>query len=399
MSTGRCWPSWAAPTCASRSPMPWPGRSGWRRRPSGSTWQRSASSTFEAPDLERFPALRLAREALEAGGAAPIVLNAANEDGGRRVPRPADRFSRYCRDWSRSALAQTDAAAPRSIAEVIDIDRAAREQWPTPDERNGRLMLAQPPALVYHHRLHCAIGPLVFFHELGHYLGRALVRRRRGDASRSASAARSRLDRQARHPLEGRLAAAGRLCPVRRRHEPGEPAGAMPTISRRAIAGRAFHFKPWWQRFLIVLAGPVANFLLAIAIFAAFFAIVGIPRTPAVVGKSSPAAPRPAAGIRAGRPNRSRSPASATDIFEDIARDRHRFGPARRCQSSCRARRSSRRSFRSPSAPRSRRTSSARSIASACSACCGRRRWSQRLPAVQLVPGGDALHLRHRPAR
>ena len=34
---------------------------------------------FEAPDLERFPALRLAREALEAGGAAPIVLNAANE--------------------------------------------------------------------------------------------------------------------------------------------------------------------------------------------------------------------------------------------------------------------------------------------------------------------------------
>ena len=34
---------------------------------------------FEAPDLARFPSLRLAREALEAGGAAPIVLNAANE--------------------------------------------------------------------------------------------------------------------------------------------------------------------------------------------------------------------------------------------------------------------------------------------------------------------------------
>ncbi|MGN6374949.1 MAG: 1-deoxy-D-xylulose-5-phosphate reductoisomerase [Sphingomonas sp.] len=34
---------------------------------------------FEAPDPERFPALRLAREALEAGGAAPAVLNAANE--------------------------------------------------------------------------------------------------------------------------------------------------------------------------------------------------------------------------------------------------------------------------------------------------------------------------------
>ena len=34
---------------------------------------------FEEPDLERFPALRLAREALEAGGSAPAVLNAANE--------------------------------------------------------------------------------------------------------------------------------------------------------------------------------------------------------------------------------------------------------------------------------------------------------------------------------
>ncbi len=35
--------------------------------------------TFEAPDVERFPALKLAREALMAGGAAPTVFNAANE--------------------------------------------------------------------------------------------------------------------------------------------------------------------------------------------------------------------------------------------------------------------------------------------------------------------------------
>jgi 1-deoxy-D-xylulose-5-phosphate reductoisomerase len=35
--------------------------------------------TFEAPDEERFPALKLARQALKAGGAAPIVFNAANE--------------------------------------------------------------------------------------------------------------------------------------------------------------------------------------------------------------------------------------------------------------------------------------------------------------------------------
>jgi 1-deoxy-D-xylulose-5-phosphate reductoisomerase len=35
--------------------------------------------TFEAPDMARFPALRLARESLSAGGSAPTTLNAANE--------------------------------------------------------------------------------------------------------------------------------------------------------------------------------------------------------------------------------------------------------------------------------------------------------------------------------
>ncbi len=35
--------------------------------------------TFEAPDVERFPALDLARQALKSGGAAPAVFNAANE--------------------------------------------------------------------------------------------------------------------------------------------------------------------------------------------------------------------------------------------------------------------------------------------------------------------------------
>ena len=38
-----------------------------------------AQLTFEAPDPERFPALRVARAALVAGGGAPTVLNAANE--------------------------------------------------------------------------------------------------------------------------------------------------------------------------------------------------------------------------------------------------------------------------------------------------------------------------------
>ena len=40
---------------------------------------RIGSLTFEPPDLERFPALSLARQAMEAGGGAPTVLNAADE--------------------------------------------------------------------------------------------------------------------------------------------------------------------------------------------------------------------------------------------------------------------------------------------------------------------------------
>jgi 1-deoxy-D-xylulose-5-phosphate reductoisomerase len=39
----------------------------------------AARLDFEAPDVGRFPSLRLAREAAEAGGTAPVVLNAANE--------------------------------------------------------------------------------------------------------------------------------------------------------------------------------------------------------------------------------------------------------------------------------------------------------------------------------
>ena len=86
---------------------------------------RIGSLTFEAPDLDRFPALRIAREALEAGGSAPIVLNAANEEA---VAAFLDRrigFLDICQTVE-EAVARTSAAQPRSIAEVIDIDRAAR---------------------------------------------------------------------------------------------------------------------------------------------------------------------------------------------------------------------------------------------------------------------------------
>jgi regulator of sigma E protease len=65
------------------------------------------------------------------------------------------------------------------------------------------------------------------------------------------------------------------------------------------IRDRAFHSRPVWQRFLVVLAGPAANFLLAIIIFAAFFVTLGAPRTN-IVGAIEPNTAAAAAGLKPG---------------------------------------------------------------------------------------------------
>jgi 1-deoxy-D-xylulose-5-phosphate reductoisomerase len=80
---------------------------------------------FEAPDLERFPALKLARDALEAGGAAPIVLNAANEAAVARFLAGSIGFTDIAR-LVRGALEDSKHAPPRSIEEVFEIDRLTR---------------------------------------------------------------------------------------------------------------------------------------------------------------------------------------------------------------------------------------------------------------------------------
>jgi len=82
---------------------------------------------FEEPDAQRFPALTLSRDALMAGGAAPIVLNAANE---MAVAAFLDRRIGFA-DIAKSvaqALDTIDLPAPDSIADVIDIDREVREK-------------------------------------------------------------------------------------------------------------------------------------------------------------------------------------------------------------------------------------------------------------------------------
>ena len=61
-----------------------------------------------------------------------------------------------------------------------------------------------------------------------------------------------------------------------------------------------FHFKPLWQRALIVLAGPAANFLLAIVIFAALAMALGSQHRAPVIGSVLPGQPAEAAGFQPG---------------------------------------------------------------------------------------------------
>ncbi|HEV2532571.1 RIP metalloprotease RseP [Phenylobacterium sp.] len=64
--------------------------------------------------------------------------------------------------------------------------------------------------------------------------------------------------------------------------------------------GRYFHFKPTWQRAIIVIAGPAANFVLAIALFAGLFMAFGHVTLRARVGAVNPGTVAAAAGLRAG---------------------------------------------------------------------------------------------------
>ncbi len=87
--------------------------------------------TFERPDLERFPSLRLAQDALRTGGGLPTVLNAANEivveaflAGRMAFGAMVGLVDRVCQ----AAIADGSARAPASVAEALAVDHVARER-------------------------------------------------------------------------------------------------------------------------------------------------------------------------------------------------------------------------------------------------------------------------------
>jgi regulator of sigma E protease len=159
-------------------------------------------------------------------------------------------------------------------------------------------MLPQPPLWLVLVGFICMLGPLVFFHEFGHYFvarlfkipaevfsigfGRELV----GWTDRQGTRWKV-----AWLPLGGYVRFVGDMSPA------SNPAEAESIADEDR--DRAFQFRPVWQRFLVVFAGPAANFLLAIIIFAVFFAAVGAPLTN-VVGGVKEGTAAAAAGLQPG---------------------------------------------------------------------------------------------------
>jgi 1-deoxy-D-xylulose-5-phosphate reductoisomerase len=81
---------------------------------------------FETPDLQRFPCLALAFDALQAGGAAATVLNAANEIAVHAFLEgylPFLRIAAVVED----TLGELQPAAPNCLDDVLAIDQLARE--------------------------------------------------------------------------------------------------------------------------------------------------------------------------------------------------------------------------------------------------------------------------------
>lgn len=84
------------------------------------------SLTFEAPDEQRFPATRLARHAAETGGAAPAVLNAANEVAVAAFLGGHLAFTDIAVTVERILSTGNQPPPPRSLEEVLAVDAATR---------------------------------------------------------------------------------------------------------------------------------------------------------------------------------------------------------------------------------------------------------------------------------
>jgi len=144
------------------------------------------------------------------------------------------------------------------------------------------------------------IGPLIFIHELGHYLvGRWCGVKADVFSIGFGHEIAGWTDRRGTRwkigwlPLGGYVRFAGDMNPA---GQPSDEWLSLPAAER----ARTFQAKPLWQRFLIVAAGPVTNLLFAVLVFCGFVLALGEPRTPPVVAVVEAGSAAEQAGIRPG---------------------------------------------------------------------------------------------------
>ena len=144
------------------------------------------------------------------------------------------------------------------------------------------------------------IGPLVFVHELGHYLvGRWCGVKAEAFSIGFGPEIAAWVDKCGTRWRIGALPLGGY---VRFKGDMNAASQTDPQWLELPASERAESFpaKPLWQRAAIVAAGPAINFLFAILILATFAFIHGESRTPAVAGQVQPGSAAAAAGIVAG---------------------------------------------------------------------------------------------------
>ena len=178
-------------------------------------------------------------------------------------------------------------------------------------------MLSQPPLWFILIAFVAALGPLIFIHELGHYF----VARLFGVGAETFSIGFGPeiggwTDRRDTRWKVGAIPLGGYVRFVGDEDGASAPSAKPLTAEERE---RSFQHKSVGKRFLIVLAGPAANFLLAILIFAGFFATIGYPRTPNVVGEVLAGSAAEQVGIQPGD-RILRIAGRRTATFEDISR-------------------------------------------------------------------------------